>query len=1232
MIISGKHFVELVKRDTELSKSLIPNLLYRLVRESTDNNTFIHFPKGDDIFAPGWDGFVYDNKTEHRFLPMGKVYFEVGTNSSCYNGLKKINADYEKRKSIKTIAKKEESTYIAVTTSILNSTKKEELTTRYNAEHIFERVIILDAIDITDWMEENINICIWFLKEYGEKIDDYDITLLPDEWDRISLCTEPVLSFDFFKAGNERNAKKLIEDLQKIKSNKSITISSRYYGKDFAFFFCVATLMESDERLKERTIIINSQSAMNYVNASCSGKIVLVNFNCTDDRFIVNMNNIYIFFDSLFGAGIKLDMIQQNDFVEEVVKLGLSKQEARRISFIVDYSPLALRRFLAKIPSIKVPVWSRNRDKNELIPLLLLGEIDMGNVGSIEFIRAIVGTYTDTYIEKLNIWSEINDSPVLKYETIYKMCARRECFDFLQVDIFSIKLKKVEEQLIKALTEVDGRIKKENEGMFIFNSDYKWDFKTIENILNGFIILSEQNKKNQIHFDIFVKDILSKLYGNYELSLTVSRYFNLLVELSPNAFLIYLQTSVYEDKDNFLKFINTSTHYFFVNNQYDISILNALGVLLRKESISLDALELLIDIYYLTDDNKNVLDKLKNTLRPFSTMNGSVVIPLSQKIDFFLNYIEKKSVKKSLVIVRELYENFKKGITACVSFSYKDPYSKEIKVTYDEICENELKLFTWLNEHEENSKDLILTLKHVLQSINETSFQDIQDRLKIIEGRVLAENDEIKALACKEILIKRESIIKRPNLKKYQIYLPVFEEIVRNIQPKDIYIATKYILLDNDYPLINPPSFDENDWYEKTLELRKKEKENQLIELLRIEGKGVISKLIEDSRDNHGIIWSILYKYSDDRFKDIQSLVNKNYLNALKEYLLCFDEKEIDKILEQYSSEIIIIRALPYSRKTYLWIDGNKNEKEYWQNHYFNYSNEEDLPYLFDKYLVFAPEKLIDVYPFFIDRNYEYGIRLLKAIVALLEEDENQKLKSKVDLVQDIVNRMDSMYYTEELSICKFQLLPILTCGIEDYPMGIKKYFWDNPEQFRDLFVQLSEKIDSLESNSMGKKMFIEAKYSFSNGCYIPNEYLSQRKSEIKNWVEKVLNCSETRSDNEKEILVRAVTNTLACCPKSLNDKIWPIKEIADVLEEIALMINDNKYEVSKIFALSYLNRIGVRTITDGSPEYLLGEEFENYQKYYQFSHPITRKALEIISSSFNRDAEDDKRYALIGN
>ena len=79
-------------------------------------------------------------------------------------------------------------------------------------------------------------------------------------------------------------------------------------------------------------------------------------------------------------------------------------------------------------------------------------------------------------------------------------------------------------------------------------------------------------------------------------------------------------------------------------------------------------------------------------------------------------------------------------------------------------------------------------------------------------------------------------------------------------------------------------------------------------------------------------------------------------------------------------------------------------------------------------------------------------------------------------------------------------------------------------------------------------------------------------------------------------------------------------------------MINDNKYEVSKIFALSYLNRIGVRTNTDGSPEYLLGEAFENYQKYYQFSHPITRKALEIISSSFNRDAEDDKRYALIGN
>lgn len=61
---------------------------------------------------------------------------------------------------------------------------------------------------------------------------------------------------------------------------------------------------------------------MNYISAFCEGKIVIVNFNCFDDRFATNMNNTYLFFDTLFDGDIELDLIEQKEFELEVEKLG----------------------------------------------------------------------------------------------------------------------------------------------------------------------------------------------------------------------------------------------------------------------------------------------------------------------------------------------------------------------------------------------------------------------------------------------------------------------------------------------------------------------------------------------------------------------------------------------------------------------------------------------------------------------------------------------------------------------------------------------------------------------------------------------------------------------------------------------------------------------------------------------------------------------------------------------
>lgn len=111
-------------------------------------------------------------------------------------------------------------------------------------------------------------------------------------------------------------------------------------------------------------------------------------------------------------------------------------------------------------------------------------------------------------------------------------------------------------------------------------------------------------------------------------------------------------------------------------------------------------------------------------------------------------------------------------------------------------------------------------------------------------------------------------------------------------------------------------------------------------------------------------------------------------------------------------------------------------------------------------------------------------------------------------------------------------------------------------------------KKDSLPSGSMGQKILFEAIFSFGGGCYIPSEYIVQRRSDIKKWVNEVLLISKDKDTETKKLIKYAIINTLATCPKQISEDIWPIKEVADILENLALEDFEDKYEVSSSFHL----------------------------------------------------------------
>ena len=340
----------------------------------------------------------------------------MGTNK---DGITKIRNDYKKRKSDDGIEEFINYTYVAVTSAILDSSKKQLFCEKAKKEGIFKNVIVLDANDLEEWLEEHIDVALWLLKEFGRSIDEYDIGLVEDEWKNISDATEPKLSYEIFTVGNEAISTKFVDDIKNQTTNKIYVVSSQYYGKELAYDFTLASLfLVNNQTIIDQCICVKSQAALNTIDAFCEDKIVLVNFNCLDFRFTKSLRNTYIFFDTYFTTDIALKIPYRQDFVKQVEKLGFDSINASRISFLIDYNVLALKRLLAKMLLMKIPQWARKKEKSELVPLLLMGEIRMDNEGDIEILRELVGDSYDNYLDILNFWGETNESPIFKYENI----------------------------------------------------------------------------------------------------------------------------------------------------------------------------------------------------------------------------------------------------------------------------------------------------------------------------------------------------------------------------------------------------------------------------------------------------------------------------------------------------------------------------------------------------------------------------------------------------------------------------------------------------------------------------------------------------------------------------------------------------------------------------------------------------------------------------------------------
>lgn len=98
--------------------------------------------------------------------------------------------------------------------------------------------------------------------------------------------------------------------------------------------------------------------------------------------------------------------------------------------------------------------------------------------------------------------------------------------------------------------------------------------------------------------------------------------------------------------------------------------------------------------------------------------------------------------------------------------------------------------------------------------------------------------------------------------------------------------------------------------------------------------------------------------------------------------------------------------------------------------------------------------------------------------------------------------------------------------GLRDYPMGVKRYFWDNPSELGNLIIGLYNTPD-LKPESVGHQFYFDSVISISGNCFIPKEYLWQKKTELKKWVDGMLQSVAEKDDSTCRLVKNAIIQIL---------------------------------------------------------------------------------------------------------
>jgi transcriptional regulator with XRE-family HTH domain len=554
--------------NSRFGQSAFPELIRRLVLAEAGYHPQLRFPSGDSVAMQGWDG---ETKIDFvsPIIPSGVAGWEVGTDKQ-----PKTKADqaYKDRTKNKLHSDPSQTTFVFATPR--RWAKKEEWKKARKAEGVWKDVRVIDGVDLVQWLERFPAVALWFARLIN--ILPEDVTTLEQVWREWSLSTSPPLSVQLVLADRDDTASRIWQWLLGEPSVFAVQADAPIEAKAFLYAAIEQYPPGYRDFYHSRTIVAANDAARVLADVGTPLIIVLEEAEPGLSNSLVEKgHHVFVALTGEADQGTALRRPIRYTIQEELIQMGLRRDEASNFAHDSARSLTVLRRLMPSAPGYKTPEWATAKNTRHMIPALLTGAWDEGKAADKRVLESLSGlSYADLAKELTSILQGA-DSPLRKIGSAWKIASPRDAWFRLAGLLTAADLEKFDGLAADVLGSADPRFNLEPDERW--RADLSGEDATYSGLIRTgmaevLVLISVFGSRASavpnasLHSDRVVKRLLGK--ADAERWWSLHRQLRVIAEASPDEFLNAVDKSLAQNDPPIMKLFAEGTDFFGGGGEY----------------------------------------------------------------------------------------------------------------------------------------------------------------------------------------------------------------------------------------------------------------------------------------------------------------------------------------------------------------------------------------------------------------------------------------------------------------------------------------------------------------------------------------------------------------------------------------------------------------------------------------------------------------------------------------